>query len=322
MTDENSSTSRPVSAASRCCTSAAPGSSALLTAMIFGPVGQAVAVLFELAANGAVVFDRVGAVDGLGLDEVDQHARAFDVSQELVAQAGAGVGAFDQARDVGHDERAVDIELHDAEVRRFGRERIVGDFRAGARDAAQQRALAGVRFADEADVGDDFQLEREAARFAFVAARVLARGLVGGRFEARVAFAAFAAVGGDHLLAGRRQILQHVAVVGVHDDRAGRNADDQIFGAAAVAVGAAAVLAALGAPLLAMGERDEAIDARLGDHDDAAAVAAVAAVGTAARHVLLAAEAHAAVAAAAGFDFDGDAIDEHGRGSWRIGGRR
>ena len=54
-------------------------------------------------------------------------------------------------------------------------------------------------------------------------------------------------------------------MVGVHDDRAGRNADDEILGAAAVAVGAAAVLAALGAPMLVMGKRDEAVDARLGD---------------------------------------------------------
>ena len=95
----------------------------------------------------------------------------------------------------------------------------------------------------------------------------------------------------------------------------GGTSDDQVFGAAAVALRAAAVLAALGPPVLAMRERGEAVDARLGDDDDAAAVAAVAAVGPAARDVLLAAEAHAAIAAAAGFDFDGDAIDEHG-GSW------
>ena len=74
------------------------------------PLGQAVAVLFELAADGAVVFDRVAAVHRLGLDQVDEHARAFDVSQKFVAQAGAGVGAFDQARNVGHHERAIDVE--------------------------------------------------------------------------------------------------------------------------------------------------------------------------------------------------------------------
>ena len=114
----------------------------------------------------------------------------------------------------------------------------------------------------------------------------------------------------------RGQVFEHVAVVGVDDDRAGRHANDQILGAAAVAIGAAAVLAALRSPVFAMRQGGEAVDARLGHHDDAAAVAAVAAVGPAARHVLLAAEAHAAVAAAAGFDFDGDAIDEHG---WELG---
>ena len=108
------------------------------------------------------------------------------------------------------------------------------------------------------------------------------------------------------------KILEHVAVFGVDDDRAGRHLDDQILGVAAVAIASRCRARRVGAPLFAMRERGEPIDARLGDHDDAAAVAAVAAVGPAARHVLLAAEAHAAVAAAAGFDFDGDAIDEHG----------
>ena len=134
------------------------------------PLGQAVAVLLELAADRAVVLDRVGAVDRLRLDQVHEDARALDVPQEFVPQAGAGVGAFDQARDVGHHERAVHVDLHDAQVGSLRGERIVGDFGPGARHAAQERALAGVRFADQADVGDHFQLEREPPRFAFVAA--------------------------------------------------------------------------------------------------------------------------------------------------------
>src|SRR4051812_23094169 len=72
------------------------------------------------------------------------------------------------------------------------------------------------------------------------------------------------------------------------------------------------MLAAIGPPLLTMGEGREGIDARLGDHDDAAAIAAIAAIGSAARDVFLAAKAHAAITAIAGFDFDGDAVDEHG----------
>ena len=72
------------------------------------------AVLFEFAADCAVVLDRIGAVDRLRLDQVDQHSRAFDMPQELVAEAGAGVGTFDEARDIGHDERAIHVEVHDA----------------------------------------------------------------------------------------------------------------------------------------------------------------------------------------------------------------
>ncbi len=60
-----------------------------------------------------------------------------------------------------------------------------------------------------------------------------------------------------------------------------------------------------------MREQREAVDARLCDDDDAAAVAAVAAVGTAARDELLATKAHRSVAAFTGVNADGDAIDEH-----------
>jgi hypothetical protein len=74
------------------------------------------------------------------------------------------------------------------------------------------------------------------------------------------------------------------------------------------------VLSAFGTPMLAMGERGQAVDARLGDQDNAAAVAAVTAVGPAARDILFATEAHATVAAAAGFNVDGYAVDEHGEG--------
>ncbi len=269
-------------------------------------------------ADGLVILDGVGAIGWFGFDEVDQDAGAFDVSEELVAEAGAGAGAFDQAGDVGHDEGAVEVELDDAEVGRFGGEGVVGDQRAGAGDAGEERALAGVGFAHQADVGDQLQLERDAARLGFAAGGVLAGGLVGGAFEAGVSLAAASAAGGDDALARRGQVFEDVAVNRVADDGAGWDAEEEVFGAAAVAVGAAAVLAALGAPAFAMGEGGEAVDAGLGHQDDAAAVAAVAAVGPAAGDVLLAAEAHAAVAATAGFDIDCHAIDEHGRKSQEL----
>ena len=101
-------------------------------------------------------------------------------------------------------------------------------------------------------------------------------------------------------------------VLRVEDHRAGRDGKEQVFGRRAVTVVAAAALAAFGLPLLAMGQRGEAIDAFLGHENDAAAVAAVAAVGTAAGNVLLPPEAQAAVAAAAGLHGDFDFVNEHG----------
>src|SRR5512134_2082926 len=102
-----------------------------------------------------------------------------------------------------------------------------------------------------------------------------------------------------------------MAMIGVGDYRARRNANHQVLGAATVTIRATSVFAATGSPSFAMCQGCQAVDSRLGHHDDAAAVASVAAVGPAARHVLLTAEAHATVPAAAGLDFDGDAINEH-----------
>ena len=81
--------------------------------------------------------------------------------------------------------------------------------------------------------------------------------------------------------------------------------------APAGAVGALAVLAAVGLPVPLVREVGEVRQPLDGAEDDAAAVAAVAAVGAAAGDVLLAAEAHAAVAAVAPSHVDRHPVDEH-----------
>ncbi len=73
--------------------------------------------------------------------------------------------------------------------------------------------------------------------------------------------------------------------------------------------------------MFAVGKRGQTIDAGLGAENHAAAVAAVAAIGSAERDVLFAAEADATVSAVAGIDLDFDAIDEHGEGGVRDEGR-
>ena len=73
------------------------------------------------------------AVGRLGFDEVDQDARPLDVAEEVVSQAGAGVGPFDQPGNVGEDEGAVEIDLYAAEVGMLGGEGIGGDLGPGPR---------------------------------------------------------------------------------------------------------------------------------------------------------------------------------------------
>ena len=47
---------------------------------------------------------------------MQQQARALQMAQELVSQPGAFGGTFDQPRNVGDDEAAVDVDAHDAEI--------------------------------------------------------------------------------------------------------------------------------------------------------------------------------------------------------------
>src|SRR5215831_16486250 len=54
---------------------------------------------------------------------------ALEMPQKLMAETEPAMRAFDQSRHVGDDEAAVAGQLHDAEVWRQRRERIVGDLR-------------------------------------------------------------------------------------------------------------------------------------------------------------------------------------------------
>ena len=204
------------------------------------------------------------------------------------------------------------IELDDAELRLERGEGVVGDLRPGGGDGAEQGALAGVGHADEADIGDEFEFELEAALLAFGAGLGVARGLVGGGWEVPVAAAALAAAGDDDALAGLVEVGQEDAVLGVVDERAGRDGDDEVLAVLAVHLLAHGRLAALGVPVVLAGEIEEGVFVRVGEEDDAAAVAAVAAIGAALGDVLFAAERDAARAAVTGLYVDLGFVNKHG----------
>jgi hypothetical protein len=103
-----------------------------------------------------------------------------------------------------------------------------------------------------------------------------------------------------------------MAAIAVVDQGAGWNLDDQVFAPAPEAIGAFAVCSSSGPPVSLVRQMGEVTVARRRPHDDAAAVASVAAIGAAARRVLLAPKAQAAVATRSPLNEQSNAIDEHG----------
>ena len=69
--------------------------------------GQLRIVERELRVHRLVVAQRRAARRRRRVQQVDQQAGSVEVAEEAVAQPGARVRAFDQARDVGDDERAL-----------------------------------------------------------------------------------------------------------------------------------------------------------------------------------------------------------------------
>ena len=75
------------------------------------------------------------------------------------AETGALARSLDQPGQIGEHEFGLVVDAHDAELRMQGRERVVGDFRPGVRQARQQRRFAGIRQADETGIGDQLQTQ-------------------------------------------------------------------------------------------------------------------------------------------------------------------
>ena len=132
----------------------------------------------------------------------------------------------------------------------------------------------------------------------------------------RVAEAPAAALGDEQPLTGRRQIGDFFGRlrdrwIAHEDERADRNPNLEVVAGATRTKRAFTLPAALGGKLWCETEMNESVAVGIGDEIDGAALAAVTAIGAAARHELLAPEAECPAAAVAGLDVDVDFVDEH-----------
>ena len=153
----------------------------LLAVEQLGPVAP------ELPSDRVVVVDEVPTEreHGFEIEQVDQHPRALDVSEKLMTEACSVARAFDQPRDVRHDDPLV-VPLDHAERGDEGREGIICDAGTRGGDPPEQRRLARVGETDETDVRHQLERQAQAPALARLAGGREIGGLPSGGLEARV----------------------------------------------------------------------------------------------------------------------------------------
>ena len=187
--------------------------SIFVAATICGFARELVVEERELALDGLEIFDRIPARCARHVHEVDQHLRAIEMLQEPIAESLAFVRALDEPGHVGDDEAAIAAQRDDAEIRDERRERVVGDLGSRRGNARDQRRFAGVRKSDEADVGEQLEVELQLLGFARRAFFEPPRRAVGRADEARVAASADAALREEHALSGFDEVADENRVV-------------------------------------------------------------------------------------------------------------
>ena len=88
------------------------------------------------------------------------------------------MGAFDQARDIRQHQGRILVQAGNAQVGFEGGERVSADLGTRRRDRRQKGRFAGIGRTDDADIGDQLELQAQVALFARLALLRQARRLV------------------------------------------------------------------------------------------------------------------------------------------------
>ena len=242
---------------------------------------------------------------------MQQQTAALHMAQEVMAQADALAGPFDQAGDVGADEAGPLAHRYHAQRGHQSGEVVVGDLRLGRADGGDEGGLAHIGETDQAHIGDELQLQRDLDVLTGHTRLGKLGDLAGRRGKMCIAVAAAAALcHGDGGVVG--QVSNNKAALGVLDDRAQRHLDDEVLGIFAVAQARAALAALRGHILALVAEIHQGGQVVVHHKDDVAAAAAVAAVRAACCHEFFAVKAHRTVAALARVEPDGGDVDKVG----------
>ena len=266
----------------------------------------------KFALKDAVVVPRITVLAAGHIDDEYQQRTAFDVAKELVTEAAVFVGAFDETRNVRHDDAVETIfVINHAHIDVQGRERIRRHLRTGGREEIRKRRLAGVRVAHEADVGDGLQHDAEGAFFAGVTRGRAARSLIDRALEIHVAHAAFATGEKDDAFTVLGEFSHETVGALFEHLRARRHWQNQITtirpSTLATHPRGTITSAAVRLPAVVL----QVAFVTIADQDDVATLATVTAVGASLWDKFLTAEADAAVAAVSGLQYNLGFVDKH-----------
>ena len=218
---------------------------------------------------------------------------------------------FYDAGNIGHHERAVIREGHNAEVGLKRGKRVVGNFWAGRRDDGEQGGLSGVRLPHQADVCNEFEFEFEGSDFSLFAGLPFAWRLMRGRGEEGISLSAASGLGDDEFLSMVEHLAQIVARL-LHPNTCARgDGENEVIGRTARLVVSHSVLPTVGRPLIAVGVVEQRGEVGVGADDDISPAAAVSTVGTSHGIELLPSKGGAAGSAITSGDPNDDQINEH-----------
>ena len=258
-------------------------------------------VLAHLAAHDLEIFYDGIEIAAFEAQHMYQKPRPVHVAQEFEAEPLVLVRALDKAGDVRDDYSFV-AGVYDAEVRRERREGIVRNLRLRVGDGGEYARLADVGQSYEAHVRDQAQFEAELDLLAHLALLAEARGFPRRACEVAVAAPSPAAARRDEAVVRLDEVCAAFAGLRVVDERPARDVDYFILARAPVPRRALSVVAVLALDVVHVLQVGERLKVRRRFEYNAASASAVAAVGAAVGLEALAQEAHAAVAAASGFD--------------------
>src|SRR5215471_16990569 len=132
------------------------------------------------------------------------------------------------------------------EIRLKSSERIVGNFWPRCRDARDKSGLADIGIANQANIGQQLQLQPQDALLSRLAIFKLSRRLMGAGGEVLVSTSSTAALCYYQTLIRLREIVQLLASLLVVNNSADRDFEDDTLAVAPGAVGALSMATALG----------------------------------------------------------------------------